>query len=345
MTALDPAKSIILSPSMMKLYSAKRIPVLSAFLALSLCLTPAQAFLFSGKDKVKQANSDLDLPPYNGAKHAIAVIEPDIQSVFRSSVDLGTSIRNMLESSLYDSERFVVVERESLGSTIREQDLAGSGRASGGSEVAQTGLIRSAKYLAKVIITDIEDNVSGGSGGFGIGGFRIGASGSNARIAMIVSIVDSTTSEILAKERIEGEAGRKGLNFGYVGRNWGTDLGGFAKTPLGEAAYDCVVQATRFVALKMEDYRLDGQVVLVTEDGQIIVNRGQDFNIQPGMVFTIREKGKLLIDPASGAVLEKMEGRVISEVKIDRVSDKVSYGSLVSGTPPQRGDSFELSSM
>ena len=35
----------------------------------------------------------------------------------------------MLESALFDSGRFVIVEREKLGDVMAEQDLAASGRA------------------------------------------------------------------------------------------------------------------------------------------------------------------------------------------------------------------------
>ncbi len=310
-------------------------------LAISL-LAPVTAFGFFGKDKTEQANADFDLPPYDGVKHAIAVVEPDYQSSYRPSIDLGSSVRNMLESALYDTNRFIVVERESLDATIEEQDLATSGRASAGSEVARTGLIRNAKYLAKVIITDVSEATSGGSGGIGFGGFRIGGSTGKAEINMILTIIDSTTTEIVAKERIEGEAGRKGLNFGYAGSNWGGDLGGFTKTPLGEAAYDCVIQATRFIALEMEDFKLDGRVVTVTGDNRVVLNRGNDFKIQPGMVFSIREEGELLTDPSTGAVLERIEGRVISEIRVTKVSDKISYAELVDGELPKRGDVVTL---
>lgn len=317
------------------------LSLLHRFLAIGL-LAPVSAFAFFGKDKTEQANTDFNLPPYEGVKHAIAVVEPDYQSSYRPSIDLGSSVRNMLESALYDTERFIVVERESLDSTIEEQDLATSGRAAAGSDVARTGFIRNAKYLAKVTITDVAEATSGGSGGIGFGGFRIGGSTGKAEINMIVSIIDSTTTEIVAKQRIEGEAGRKGLNFGYVGSNWGGDLGGFTKTPLGEAAYDCVVQATRFIALEMEDFKLDGRVVTVTDDNRVVLNRGSDFRIQPGMVFSIREEGELLTDPSTGAVLERIEGRVISEIRITKVSDKISYAELVEGELPKRGDVVTL---
>ncbi len=74
--------------------------------------------------------------------------------------------------------------------------------------------------------------------------------------------------------------------------NWGADGGGFTKTPLGEAAYDNVVQATRFLAKQFEDFSLEGAVVTVSGD-RIIINRGSNYNLSPGQKFVILEKGEL----------------------------------------------------
>ena len=69
----------------------------------------------------------------------------------------------------------------------------------------------------------------------------------------MVKLIDSTTGEVVASERIRGEAGKSGLTIGYSERGFGTQLGGFAKTPMGEAAQDAIDQATQFIALEMED--------------------------------------------------------------------------------------------
>jgi len=191
--------------------------------------------------------------------------------------------------------------------------------------------------LADVEITDVEGAESGQSGGLSIGGFRIGGSGGQAQITTIVKIIDSTTGEIVAKERVIGKAGRKGLNVGYAASNWGADMGGFTKTPIGEATYDNVVQATRFLAEQFEDFSLEGAVVTVSGD-RIIINRGANFNIAEGQVFVIREKGELLTDPTTGEVLERIEGPVISEIRVTKVSDKISYAELTDGTMPKKGD-------
>jgi len=311
----------------------------TSLVLLGLVAASVNAFaLFGfGEDKTESANEDFGLPPYNGVKHAIAVLPPKYTAVVTFTNDLSQNIGSMLESALFDTNRFIVVDRDRIDDTLLEQDLQSSGRAAGASDVAQTGLIRSAKYLTEVEITDVEGSESGQSGGVSIGGFRIGGSGGKASITTIVKVIDSTTGEIVAKERVIGKAGRKGLNIGYAASSWGADLGGFTKTPIGEAAYDNVVQATRFLAEQFEDFSLEGAVVMVSGE-RIIINRGANFNIGTGQQFVIREKGELLIDPTTGEVLERIEGPVKSKVEVTKVSDKISYAKLVEGEMPAKGD-------
>jgi|GEM_PF-467861 len=305
---------------------------------LSLAATSSAFALFGfGEDETESTNEDFGLPPYNGVKHAIAVLPPKYTALFSYTGDLSQSISSMMESALYDTNRFIVVDRDRINDTLLEQDLQASGRSAAASDVAQTGLIRSAKYLADIEITDVVGEESGQSGGLSLGGFRIGGSGGQASITTIVKIIDSTTGEIVAKERVTGKAGKKGLNLGYASSNWGADVGGFTKTPIGEAAYDNVVQATRFLAEQFEDFSLEGAVVTVSGD-RIIINRGSNFNIAEGQKFVIREKGELLTDPTTGEILERIEGSVISEITVNKVSDKISYAKLTGGEMPKIGD-------
>ncbi|MEM0965040.1 MAG: CsgG/HfaB family protein [Verrucomicrobiota bacterium] len=314
----------------------KKALLLSALFSAT-AVSSAFALFGFGEDDTESTNEDFGLPPYSGVKHAITVLPPKYTAIFSYPGDLSESISSMLESALFDTNRFIVVDRDRIGDTILEQDLQTDGRSAAASDVAQTGMIRSAKYLADIEITDVEGSTEGQSGGLSIGGFRIGGSGGKAQITTIVKIIDSTTGEIVAKERVTGEAGRKGLNVGYVASSWGADLGGFTKTPIGEAAYDNVVLSTRFLAEEFEDFSLEGAVVTVSGD-RIIINRGSNFNIPEGQTFVVREQGELLLDPTTGDVLERIEGDVVSTIKVNKVSDKISYAELVDGVLPKKGD-------
>ena len=320
-----------------------KIYILSVILlSCSFVATPSFAFLDklvkpSTKTKTKDDSAENKLPEYTGVKHALGVISFDNDAGYVGEWTLGENLGLMLESSLYDTGRFVIVERAELGAVMAEQDLQNSNRTAQASQVAGTGKIRSAKYLATGAITEASYKTSGEGGGLRIKGFNIGAKSDKASIVAVVKLIDSTSGEVVASKRLRGEAGKSGLTLGYSDRGFGTQLGGFAKTPLGEAAQDVIDKATQFIALEMEDYELEGSVVTVSKSGQVIINRGSNYGIAPGQTFVIREEGEVLIDPSSGEILDMEEGEVTATITVSKVSEKVAYCDLINGNTPERG--------
>ncbi|MFO7725430.1 MAG: CsgG/HfaB family protein [Oceanipulchritudo sp.] len=316
----------------------------TSLLVLSLLLTasvPSHAVLGDILDKdaeSKEGKSQVDLPEYTGIKHALAVTDFENKQTVQAQVELGGALAAMLESSLYESGRFVLVERGDLADVLTEQDLQESGRAAESTETAQTGLIRSAKYLATGDITQVSDGTQGSGGGVRIKGFRIGGGGDKSELELVVKLIDTTSSSVVASKRIRGEAGGSRLSLGYVGSDFAGDLGGFAETPLGEAAQDAIAKAVEWIATEMEDYEVTANVVMVRNPEMIVINRGENFGIESGSEFVIREKGEILTDPATGEVLDVFEGEVTGRIRINRVSDKVAYAELTEGAIPERGD-------
>jgi curli biogenesis system outer membrane secretion channel CsgG len=274
--------------------------------------------------KTESGNAEMNLGEYKGLKHAIGVKGFRNEAGWRGSWDLGKNLTVMLESALFDSGRFVVVQREQLTDILAEQDLAASGRAAGAKKVAQTGKIRPAKYIASGAIVEAQENTSGGDAGINIRGFRLGGAKSSAQITAIITLTDTTTGEIVAKERVVGKAGSVGLRVGYSGAVGG-EIGAFAKTPLGEAAQDVINQAVIFIARKMTEMPFEGNVVQVARNGQIIINRGSEFGVQVGQRLVMLTQGEELIDPTTGELLGTEEGEPIGTLKIVRVAEKVSY--------------------
>ncbi len=289
------------------------------------------------KTKVEDGDADMGLPEYKGIKHAVGVVDFENDAGYHSQWKLGYNLSILLESALFDTGRFVLVEREKLGVVMGEQDLAASDRVAQASSVAQTGKLRPAKYIATGALTEVEENESGGGGGFNIKGIRVGGSKADAKLTIIAKLIDSTTGEIVAKKRITGEAGRAKLNLGISKGGFNGDIGGFAKTPLGEAAQDCINQAAKFFALQMEELPSGGAVVMVKDD-RVIINRGEQYNFTEGIVLSMTEQGEDLIDPETGEVLEKAEGMEIGTIRIVKTTEKVSYCEVISGeTNPERG--------
>lgn len=301
-----------------------------SMLALGLSVQPAHALWGKTETKTESSNADMKLGEYKGLKQAIGCKDFENQAGWSGNWELGQNLAIMLESALYDSGRFVVVERDKLTDVIAEQDLAASGRAAA-SKVAQTGKIRSARYIGTGAVTGVEESQSGGDGGISFGGVRLGGGKSEAQITVIVKLVDTTTGELVAKQSITGKAGNTRLNVGLSVGGLNTDLGGFKKTPLGQAAQDCINQAAAFIAKQMEEFPFEGAVIKVAGNGQVIINRGSEFGVETGQELVMATEGETLMDPDTGAILGKEEGEVIGRVKVAKVMEKMAYADITEG--------------
>ena len=289
------------------------------------------------KTKTENDAKGAKLPEYKGVKHSLGVTDFTNEASYRSRWQIGDNLRAMLESSLFESGRFIIVERGDLGAIAAEQDLQKSGRAAQSSRVAETGKLRSARYIATGNITEVSEDTSGEGGGIRIKGFKIGGSSAKAAVVLVVKLVDTTTGEVVASKRVRGEAGKSALRLSGYTSGLGGDFGAFAKTPLGEAAQDCIDAATVFIAESMEDFAVEGVVVAISGD-QVIINLGTERGVSEGLSFFVWKDGEVLMDPDTGAVLDRLEGEVTAKIEITRVREKVSYCKVVDGQMPERGD-------
>ncbi len=312
---------------------SRRSRWMAACLMVAVALVSQSALALFGKatTKTEDGNAKMNLGEYKGLKQAIGCKDFENQAGWSGSYDLGKNLSILLESALFDSGRFVIVDREKLTDVIAEQDLQASGRAAKAKGVAKTGLIRSARYIGTGAITEVTENQSGADGGISIGPMRLGGGKSEAQVVVIVKLIDTTTGEIVAKERIVGKAGnisaRVGLSTGLIN----TDLGGFKKTPIGQAAQDCINKAAEVIAKKMETFPFEGAVIKVNDSGQVIINRGSEFGMEVGQELVMAKEGELMVDPDSGEVLGKEEGVLIGKVKVAKVSEKISYADILEG--------------
>ncbi len=295
----------------------------------------------STKTRTKDDTTGSQMGSYKGIKHPLGVVDFEVSNGCNFGDDGAANMRAMLESALFATNRFVIVERGNLDAVLNEQDLQKSKRASKATGVAQTGKVRSARYIATALITEASSNTSGDGGKINIKGFKIGGSATKSSIVLMVKLVDTTTSEVVASERIRGVAGASSLDLGYTGHGWGGDVGTFAKTPMGQAAQDCINQAVKFIASKMEAYPIEGNVVLVSEEN-IVINLGENFGIRSGQTFAIRRKGETLTDPDTGEILGTSEGETLGMIEVTGPREKISYCKLVSGDLPERGDAVVL---
>jgi len=306
-------------------------PAVVGVLIIGFSIQNASALWGKAGTATESSNAKMNLGEYKGLKQAIGCKDFGNESGWSGQWEIGHNLAIMLESALFDTGRFVIVERAKLTDVIAEQDLAASGRTAKAGKVAQTGLIRPCRYLATGAVTTVDEKQSGGDAGISIGGVRLGGGKSEAQVTVIVKLIDTTTGEIVAKESITGKAGNTSLRVGVSAGIVNTELGGFKKTPLGQAAQDCINKASEFIAKKMESFPFEGSVVKISESGQVVINRGSQFGVEVGQELAMAKQGELMTDPDTGEILGNEEGKVIGKIKVAKVSEKISYCDVVEG--------------
>ena len=185
--------------------------------------------------------------PYNGPKARITVSK-FVDKSAKGYRAIGDGMTDMLTTALFNTNRFIVLERGELGQVLREQDLATSGRIKKGTE-AVTGEIEGAELLVVGAITEFEPNAGGAGGGLLVPGLGVGLGVKTAHIAIDIRIIDAKTSRILAAQTVEGRAQDiGGLGGISVGGPLAVGFGAFAKTPMEKAIRVCLQTAVNYIA-------------------------------------------------------------------------------------------------
>jgi curli biogenesis system outer membrane secretion channel CsgG len=163
---------------------------------------------------------------------------------------IGEGMRDMMTTTLFNTHRFLVVEREQLAEVIKEQDLGASGRVKKGTE-PPVGEIQGADLMVSASVTEFDTGAKALKGGVDIAGIKIGGRVGKAHMAIDLRVIDLKTSQIVAATSIEGSAS----NLGFEGsKELSTDLpvtlGGFSKTPLEKALRDCIKKSVQYIVAK-----------------------------------------------------------------------------------------------
>jgi curli biogenesis system outer membrane secretion channel CsgG len=253
-------------------------------------------------------------------KKIVAVSRFENKTTWKGQVSLDDGMADQLTDALMQSGQFVVMERQTLGDVMAEQDLANSGRAQK-SQSAQTGKIVNAQILVKGTVTEFEDKSSGSANGIGFGGFKIANNRSEAHVGLIIRLIDTTTGEVLASQRCEGKATAGGVGLGMNVGGVGFGTSGFEKTPMGKAVQMAIDNAVQTIADKLKNVPFQARIVKVVNDSELLISGGEKTGISSGDVFTIYSVGENLVDPSTGEQLgSELEKK--GTVKVTKVEEK-----------------------
>lgn len=192
--------------------------------------------------------------PYTGPQKRIAVMTFTDKTA-KGWRGVGEGMSEMLASALFESGRFIVLERQAIRDVVQEQDLGASGRVKR-ETAAPIGEIEGAEILVYGAVTEFEPEEAGIGGGTFIPGLKTGviAGAKRSHVAIDLRIVDSRTSRIVATTTVTGKATDVGGGVGTVIGGGSTrlpiGLAGWQKTPMEQAIRVCIDQAVNFIASK-----------------------------------------------------------------------------------------------
>lgn len=238
----------------------RRVVALGAVSSLLLA-SPALAQTYGGGGpNINQATQER----YDGPKARIAVAQFTNKSGKGQAAGIGTGMADMLSTALFQSGRYIVLERQTLQDVIGEQDLGASGRVRR-ETAAPIGQIEGAEILVTAAITEFEPGSSGAEAGLGASGQRGGGTSNlagrlfgnvvgklagsfqSSHIALDMRLIDTRTSRIVAATSVKGEATDIAGLGGLAGGGLSGELSGYSKTPMEKAVRLAIQNAVQFV--------------------------------------------------------------------------------------------------
>jgi len=181
--------------------------------------------------------SQVQQAPANGPQYRVAVSAFDYKAAQRS--DVGQGMADMLSDSLFNTGRFIVLEREHLNEVTQEQDLANSGRFNQAT-AAPIGKLEGAQLLIRGSITAFEPACKGGS--------LIIVSGNQACVTINIRIIDAATGRVVNATTVNGTSASNSVGLIFARGDMPIGLGAYSKTPMEQAIRNCIEQAVNYIA-------------------------------------------------------------------------------------------------
>ena len=164
--------------------------------------------------------------------------------------EIGDGMRDMLTTALFNTNRYIVLEREQLDEVLKEQDLGAAGRVKK-ETAAPIGEVYGADLIITASVTEFEGGAKGIGGGTRVLGVTVEGGVKKAHLAIDIRIIDAKTSQIVAAATVQGNASSFGADgAANVGGRLPVALGGFSKTPTEQAIRVCIQEAVKHIVGK-----------------------------------------------------------------------------------------------
>jgi curli biogenesis system outer membrane secretion channel CsgG len=176
--------------------------------------------------------------PVDGPKKRVAVMAFDVK--VHTAGSIGNGMSDMLADALVNTNRFIVLERQSVKDVIAEQDFGRSGRVK--KETAPPiGELEGAQLLIRGAVTVFEPECSAGT--LAVVGVK------QACVAINMRIIDAKTGRVVNATTVDGSAMTAGfgLTANVPTMPLPLGLGGWSKTPMERAIRNCIDSAVQHI--------------------------------------------------------------------------------------------------
>lgn len=254
--------------------------------------------------------------------------------------EFARGLTEMLTTALFESGRFVVLERKTVDDALDEQDFGAGGRVNPETAPA-VGRAVGAQVLITGDVTEFTYQKSSVGGNISI--LRsVGATGERlkAMVALDLRLVDVVTGEVVFSKRVDGEAAATGVSADVQVGDQQFGSGISSQTPLGQASREAIGKAVAAIVEGLRDVPWSGRIVDVRGES-IYVNAGAEGGMAPGTRLDVFAQGETLVDPETGVALGTPDVRVGS-VEVVQVEEKYAVARIVSGSGFARGHLLRL---
>ncbi len=157
--------------------------------------------------------------------------------------EIGEGMREMLVTALFQTRRFMLLERDLLPEILKEQDMAGTGRVQPGTAPATGGIIGT-DLIVTGAVTEFIADAYGAKGAAEAWGTQIDASVNKGYVGLDIRIVDAKTSQVVVATYVMGKASSYGFD-AQPGpeAKLPVSLSVFARTPAEKAIRSAIQKA------------------------------------------------------------------------------------------------------
>jgi curli biogenesis system outer membrane secretion channel CsgG len=210
------------------------LAVLAALVVAGCAGTSAKVVSATGGPTIQQVQQE----PYSGPKKRIAVKAFEFKAA-QGSGEIGRGMSDMLADSLFNSNRFIVLEREQIKEVLEEQDFGASGRVKK-ETAAPIGELEGAELIIRGSVTEFEPKCKGGA--------ALIIAAQQACITLNLRIIDARTGRVVNATTVEGRSGSSGVGLVFATGTLPIGLGGWQKTPMESAIRNCIETAVQHIA-------------------------------------------------------------------------------------------------